>query len=37
MAVQMFRLFAGALGAMIPLSVGGVFLYAFFEFAEEMA
>jgi hypothetical protein len=33
---QVVYLFAGALVALVPLSIGGVLLFAFFEFAEEM-
>ncbi|WP_224269185.1 hypothetical protein [Haloprofundus salinisoli] len=37
MLEQVVRLFVGALVAMVPMSVGGMALYAFFQFAESMA
>jgi len=37
MLEQAVRLFVGAVLALVPLSVGGAVLFAFFQFAEEMA
>jgi len=37
MVEQVVYLFAGLVLALVPLSVGGALLFAFFEFAEEMA
>lgn len=34
---QAVHLFVGAVLALIPLSIGGTFLFAVFEYAEEMA
>lgn len=33
---QAVRLFVGAVLALVPLSLGGAVLFAFFQFAEEM-
>ncbi|WP_148263640.1 hypothetical protein [Halopiger xanaduensis] len=37
MVEQAVRLGVGAMMALVPLSAGGVFLFAFFEFAEAQA
>ncbi|QPV64495.1 hypothetical protein I7X12_07755 [Halosimplex litoreum] len=34
---RMMNLAVGALKALVPLTIGGVILFAFFEFAGEMA
>jgi hypothetical protein len=34
---QMVYLFAGAVKAMVPLTIGGTFVFGFFQFAEGMA
>ena len=37
MVEQVIYLFAGGVMALVPLSIGGAFVFAFFQFAEEMA
>lgn len=34
---QMMNLAAGALKALVPLTLGGILVFAFFQFAGEMA
>jgi hypothetical protein len=37
MVEQMVYLFAGAVKAMVPLTIGGAFVFVFFQFAESQA